>query len=68
MKIQSHYCPDSLDKLHAHIDGLSAIMRLYKPKKNDAPLIALIYGQHQKFRVVSEPLWQISMSMTRMYR
>lgn len=53
-KIQTHYCPDSLDKLHAHIDGLSAIMRLYHPKKGDSPIIAIIYGQHQKFRVVRE--------------
>lgn len=54
MKIQAHYCPDSLDKLHAHIDGLSAIMRLYRPKKDDSHIISLIYGQHQKIRVVRE--------------
>lgn len=52
--IQIHHCPDSLDKWYAHIDGLSAIMRLYQPKKGDSPVMDLIYGQHQKFRVVRE--------------
>lgn len=62
--IKSHYCPDSLDKLHAHIDGLSAIMRLYHPKKDDSHIMALIYGQHQKLRVVRDrALSQISVSL-----
>jgi hypothetical protein len=29
-------------------------MRLYQPKKGDSPIIAVIYGQHQKFKVVRE--------------
>ncbi|KAJ5375897.1 hypothetical protein N7509_012783 [Penicillium cosmopolitanum] len=63
-QIESHYCPDSLEKWYAHINGLSAIMMLYSPKKGDSPIMAIIYGQHQKFRVICRVLLLLSIAQT----
>lgn len=38
----------------AHIDGLGAIMRYYRPETPSNPILGTIYGNHQKLKVVRE--------------
>lgn len=51
-EIESSYCPNGLGSWLAHINGLNLIMKHYRQRTGNNPLIGPIYQRYQKLRMI----------------